>query len=160
MNREVNYNQIYFWMSLAMVTWAIAWTNAKIVNNYLSFYNLIFLRFLLGFLSLLPFVVLSKSRFPKFSDLRHIIIPSILFFIYNIAFFKGTHHGLAGKGGILVTTLNPLVTVLIMGFINKKISKKELAGVFLGVLGGIIIMDLYTEGIKGLLDPGNLYFVI
>ena len=76
MNREVNYNQIYFWMSLAMVTWAIAWTNAKIVNNYLSFYNLIFLRFLLGFLSLLPFVVISKSRFPKFSDLRHIIIPS------------------------------------------------------------------------------------
>ena len=143
-----------------MVTWAMAWTNAKIVNNYLSFYNLIFLRFLLGFLSLLPFVILSKSKFPKFSDLRHIIIPSILFFIYNIAFFKGTHHGLAGKGGILVTTLNPLITVLIMGFINKKISKKELAGVFLGVLGGIIIMDLYTEGIKGLLDPGNLYFII
>ena len=147
-------------MSLAMITWAIAWTNAKIVNDYLSFYNLIFLRFLLGFLSLLPFVILSKKNFPKFYDLKYILIPSILFFIYNIAFFKGTHHGLAGKGGILVTTLNPLVTVLIMAFINKKILLKELAGVFLGVLGGIIIMNLYNDGIKGVLDPGNLYFVI
>ena len=143
-----------------MITWAIAWTNAKIVNDYLSFYNLIFLRFLLGFLSLLPFVILSKKNFPKFYDLKYILIPSILFFIYNIAFFKGTHHGLAGKGGILVTTLNPLVTVLIMAFINKKILLKELAGVFLGVLGGIIIMNLYNDGIKGVLDPGNLYFVI
>ena len=143
-----------------MITWAIAWTNAKIVNDYLSFYNLIFLRFLLGFLSLLPFVILSKNNFPKFYDLKYILIPSILFFIYNIAFFKGTHHGLAGKGGILVTTLNPLVTVLIMAFINKKILLKELAGVFLGVLGGIIIMNLYNDGIKGVLDPGNLYFVI
>ena len=155
-----NYKKIYFWMSLAMITWAIAWTNAKIVNDYLSFYNLIFLRFLLGFLSLLPFVILSKNKLPKFYDLKHILIPSILFFIYNIAFFKGTHHGLAGKGGVLVTTLNPLVTVLIMAFINKKVSQKELIGVFLGVIGGIIIMDLYSVGIKGLLDPGNLYFVI
>ena len=72
-------------MSLAMITWALAWTNAKIVNEYLSFYNLIFLRFLLGFLSLLPFVIFLKAKLPKISDLKHIIIPSILFLIYNIA---------------------------------------------------------------------------
>lgn len=147
-------------MSLAMITWAIAWTNAKIVNDYLSYYNLIFLRFLLGFLSLIPFVLYLKKPFPKLSELRYIILPSFLFLVYNVAFFKGTDFGLAGKGAILVTTLNPLFTVIIMSLISLKISKKEIIGVFLGILGGYIIMDLSNEGLKSILDAGNVYFVL
>jgi len=143
-----------------MITWAIAWTNAKIVNDYLSYYNLIFLRFLLGFLSLLPFVLYLKKPFPKLSELRYIILPSFLFLVYNIAFFKGTDFGLAGKGAILVTTLNPLFTVLIMSLISLKISKKEIIGVFLGILGGYIIMNLSKEGLESILDAGNVYFII
>ena len=49
-----------------MVSWAIAWTNAKIVGEYLSFYNLIFLRFLLGFISLLPFLIYYYKNLPDF----------------------------------------------------------------------------------------------
>ena len=41
-------------MALAMFSWGIAWTNAKIVNEYLSFHNLIFLRFLIGSISIYP----------------------------------------------------------------------------------------------------------
>ena len=118
MNQSTNYKQVYFWMSLAMISWAIAWTNAKIVSDYLSFYNLVFIRFILGFLSILPFVLFKKISLPKISDLKYLIIPSLLFFSYNIAFFKGTHYGLAGKGAVLVTTLNPLITVIIMSIIN------------------------------------------
>ena len=44
-----------------MIAWGIAWTNAKIVGEYLSFYNLVFFRFLLGFLSLLPFIIMKKN---------------------------------------------------------------------------------------------------
>ena len=130
-------------MSLAMITWALAWTNAKIVNTYLTFNVLVFFRFLLGFLSLLPFVLILKKPFPKFYQLQYIIVPSLLFLIYNIAFFKGTEH-VAGKGAVLVTTLNPLVTVIIMSLINRQIKKKEVIGVTLGIIGGIIIMDLYS----------------
>ncbi len=147
-------------MSLAMITWALAWTNAKIVNEYLSFYNLIFIRFLLGFMSLIPFVFIFKNKFPRLMDFKYIILPSILFLIYNIAFFKGTYYGLAGKGAILVTTLNPLFTVFIMSIINKKISKYDLIGVSLGIIGGIIIMDLYSIGLQGIFQSGNLYFIL
>ena len=146
-------------MSLAMITWALAWTNAKIVNTYLTFNVLVFFRFLLGFLSLLPFVLILKKPFPKFSQLQYIIVPSLLFLIYNIAFFKGTEH-VAGKGAVLVTTLNPLVTVIIMSLINRQIKKKEVIGVTLGIIGGIIIMDLYSYGIGSILNPDNIYFVI
>lgn len=147
-------------MSLAMITWALAWTNAKIVNEYLSFYNLIFIRFLLGFISLLPFVFKYKSKLPSLGDFKYIILPSLLFLVYNIAFFKGTYYGLAGKGAILVTTLNPLFTVIIMSTLNKAISKNDFVGVFLGIIGGIIIMDLYTIGIEGIFQSGNLYFIV
>ena len=155
-----NYTQIYFWMSLAMLSWAIAWTNAKIVGEYLSFYNLVFLRFLLGFLSLLPFIIIKKNTFPKINDLKYILIPSLLFFLYNIAFFKGTHYGLAGSGGVLVTTLNPLCTIIIMSLINKRILIKEIVGMFLGIIGGIFIMNLHKEGIGSILNPNNIYFII
>ena len=155
-----NYSQIYFWMSLAMISWAVAWTNAKIVSEYLSFYNLVFIRFVLGFLSILPFVVLKKISLPKLNQLKHLIIPSLLFFSYNIAFFKGTNYGLAGKGAVLVTTLNPLITVIIMSLINKKIFRKEVLGIAIGMIGGIIIMDLYNEGLIAIIDKGNLYFII
>ena len=143
-----------------MVLWAIAWTNAKIVSEYLLFHNLVFLRFILGFLSLVPFIIIKKISFPNFKDLRYLIIPSVLFFIYNIAFFMGTHHGLAGKGAVIVTTLNPLCTVLIMALINKNILKKEVFGVMLGILGGVITMNIYSQGFNVLLDPGNIYFLI
>ncbi len=36
----MNNSKLHFIMGLAMFSWAIAWTNAKIVNEYLSFYNL------------------------------------------------------------------------------------------------------------------------
>ena len=143
-----------------MFSWAIAWTNAKIVGEYLSFYNLVFFRFLLGFLSLLPFIIIKKNPFPKMVDLKYILIPSLLFFVYNIAFFKGTHYGLAGTGGVLVTTLNPLCTILIMSLINKRIIKKEVVGMFLGVIGGIIIMNLHKEGMVNILNSNNIYFII
>jgi drug/metabolite transporter (DMT)-like permease len=147
-------------MALAMFSWALAWTNAKIVGEYLSFYNLVFFRFLLGFLSLIPFIIIKKIPFPKLDDLKFILIPSLLFFIYNIAFFKGTHFGLAGRGGVLVTTLNPLCTIIIMSLINKRIIKKEIIGIFLGVIGGIIIMNLHNDGIENILNSNNIYFII
>lgn len=143
-----------------MISWAIAWTNAKIVGEYLSFYNLIFFRFLLGFISLLPFLIFNNKQFPNLKSLKYIIIPSVLFFIYNIAFFKGTHFGDAGRGAILVTTLNPLFTLLIISLIRKKIILKEILGISIGILGGLIIMDVFKYGIQSIFDIKNIYFLI
>ena len=111
-------NKLHFIMGLAMFSWAIAWTNAKIVNEYLSFYNLIFLRFLIGTLSIYPFIYKKNNwKILTIQNLKFIIPCSIIFYIYNLFFFMGTHYGYAGKGGVLVTTLNPIITFLIMFFI-------------------------------------------
>ena len=160
MTNTNRYNQIYILMSFAMISWAIAWTNAKIVGEYLSYYNLIFLRFLFGFLSLIPFVIIKKSKIPTLKQWQYLIIPGILFFIYNIAFFKGTHTGLAGKGAIIVTTLNPLITVLIVSILKRNIAKNEIIGMCFGIIGGLIIMNVFNEGLRVIIDSKNIYFLI
>ena len=148
-------------MSLAMFSWAVAWTNAKIVNEYLSFYNLIFLRFFVGFISIYPFIV-KKNNFNVLTlqNLKYLIPASLIFFAYNISFFMGTHYGYAGKGAVLVTTLNPIITFIIMSIIYRKINKKDVFGIFLGLLGGFIILDVFNEGFYNIFNPTNIYFVI
>ena len=157
----MNNKVIYFWMSCAMITWAVAWTNAKIVNEYLSFYNLTFFRFLLGSFCLLPFIKKYKYKDIVSSNaLSYLTSASILFFIYNIAFFMGTHFGLSGKGAVFVTTVNPIITVIIMTIINKKIKTGEILGICLGVIGGLSILGVFTEGFIIIKSSHNIYFLI
>ena len=157
----MNNNKLHFIMALAMFSWAIAWTNAKIVNEYLSFYNLIFLRFLIGFISIYPLIYKKKNlKILTFKNLKFIIPCSIIFYIYNLFFFMGTHYGYAGKGAVLVTTLNPIITFIIMLFINKKINKKEILGICLGLLGGLFIMNIFKEGFSHIFHLNNIFFLI
>ena len=148
-------------MSLAMFSWAVAWTNAKIVNEYLSFYNLIFLRFLVGFVSLYPFIAKKDNlKVLTIQNLKYIIPASLIFFSYNISFFMGTHYGYAGRGAVLVTTLNPIITFIIMSVIYKKINSKDVLGIILGLFGGLIILDVYNEGLYHIFNPNNIFFII
>ena len=144
-----------------MLFWAVAWTSAKIVNEYMTTYNLIVLRFFLGSLSIFPFIKLKhlKTAFTQ-RNIKYILSTSILFFIYNIFFFQGTKYGFAGRGAVLVTTLNPLVTVFIMMMIIRKISTKEIIGVTLGLIGGLLILETHSQGFSNIIKAGNIYFLI
>ena len=46
-----------------MISWGVAWTNAKIVNEYFNFYDLVSLRFFFGALSLIPILLFLIPRF-------------------------------------------------------------------------------------------------
>ena len=152
---------IYILMSLAMLTWAMAWTNAHIVNQYIpSFYNLVFLRFFLGLLSLLPIIIIKKDKLIfDFNIIKYVFPASILFLLYNISFFIATQSSDVGRGAVLVTTINPIITFIIMIVINKKIRKKEIIGISLGMIGGSIILDLFSKGILNIFSQNNIYFV-
>ena len=156
-----NNKNLHILMALAMFSWAIAWTNAKIVNEYLSFYNLIFLRFLIGVLSIYPFIYKKNNlKILTFNNLKFIISCSIIFYIYNLFFFMGTHYGYAGKGAVLVTTLNPIITFIIMVFINKQINIKQIFGIILGFTGGLFIMNIFEEGFLHIFNINNIFFII
>ena len=69
----------------------------------------------------------------------------------------GTHYGYAGRGAVLVTTLNPIITFIIMLLINKKINKKEILGIFLGLLGGLFIMNVFEKGLSNIFHFNNIF---
>ena len=144
-----------------MFSWGIAWTNAKIVNQFLNYYNLTFLRFFIGFITLIPFLVIKKPKLNlDIKILINIIIVSILFFFYNICFFMGTDYGDAGKGGVFVTTTNPLITFILVSLISKKITMNQIFNISLGVIGGLLIMDLFKMGFDPILSSENRYFIL
>lgn len=159
-SNKANQN-IYILMSFAMLTWAIAWTSAKILNRYLDFYDLTFLRFFFGFISLLPFIIgRSFNNIFSLNNIKYIGLTSILFFVYNICFFKATFYGDAGKGAVLVTTINPIFTFLISSILAKQISKNELIGILFGLIGGLLILNVFNEGLSNILHSKNIYFVM
>ena len=149
-------------MSFAMLSWGVAWTNAKIVSEYFSYSNLIFFRYLSCFLFLF-FILYYKGRkihFPSLIVSINIILISFLYYIYNISFFLGTNIGNAGMGGVFVTTTNPIVTFSIISLLNRSIEKFQIIGVCLGALGGYIILNIFQLGIYSLFIGANIYFLI
>ena len=154
-------NIMFLLMSLAMFTWGMAWTSAKISNEYLGYNNLVFLRFFVGLLTILPFLykrtlILSKV---SLSTIFNILITSILFFIYNQCFFIGTDIGKPGMGGVFVTTTNPLITFIIASIISKEFSALKLFSIGVGVIGGLLILDIFNQGVSAFLFSGNQYFI-
>lgn len=148
-------------MVLAMISWGIAWPNAKIVNSYFDFYDLVFLRFSFGALCLLPFILLGYKKYKFKSKFLIFVIPtSLLFLIYNLSFFMGTSYGDAGKGAVFATTTNPIITYLIMLAILRKTTKSDMFGIILGCLGGLIIMDVLNKGFVNILKIENIFFPI
>ena len=88
-----------------------------------------------------------------------IISSGILLAIYSFLFYRGLKHGLAGAGGVLVTTLNPIMAYSIGMILNKKLpSRNEKTGLFLGLLAGCILLKIWSQA-GGILDTGNLFFL-
>ena len=149
-------------MCLAMISWGIAWTNAKIVNDYFSYNNLVFMRYFSSFIVFLPVLLLRGKSFlmPSRKTIINIASVSFLYYLYNIYFFMGTDVGSAGKGGVFVTTINPIITFLIISLINKSINKTQILGVFIGALGGCVILDVFRLGVESFFIHENFYFLI
>ena len=149
-------------MSFAMISWGVAWTNAKIVSEYFSYNNLVFFRYLSSFLLLSIIFGLKGKKIiiPSFNVFLNILLISFLYYVYNFSFFEGTKVGSAGMGGVFVTTTNPIITFSIISIINKTIEKKQIIGICIGALGGCFILDIFNFGFYSILSGGNIYFLI
>lgn len=152
----------FFLMIVAMSFWGASWASAKVIAHCLHPDVIVFLRQLLTFLSFF-LVVFIFARDKCFISPRYIfwvILPSIFFVAYNKLFFEGLRVGLAGKGGVIVTTMNPLLTFFItITFLRQKVGKISLMGLIIGFIGGLILLRVWETDMQELIMSGNLYFV-
>ena len=150
-------------MVFAMITWGYSWVGAKILGPYGHVSTKIFLRFFFASIALIP--ILLKYQIPFKIDKKGFIFilwNSISLCSYNYFYFKSTHMGLAGVGGVLVTTLNPILTSLfVFSFLDRSSAKlKEFVGLIMGLAGGGIIMRLWEMDIALMISSGNIFYIL
>lgn len=159
---NIKNSHLYILTLIAMVIWGLAWTNAKILGNYGEAPLMMFWRFIIASFSFAPIVIWTKNSFKiKKEAFRYIVMNSLSMTMYNYFYFKGTKIGLAGAGGVLVTTMNPIYTAILAALLFKAtLHKKDIAGMILGFIGGGMIMKIFEMDKNLLFQSGNIYFIL
>jgi len=153
---------LYLLLTQGMISWGESWISAKILTRFAEPEVLVFWRFFLTWLTFIPVMFFLKKPFkisPK--GLVAALFGAMLLVLYNEMFFTGLIHGLAGAGGILVTTLVPILTFALgCLFTLKAPSAKDSVGLLLGIIGAGIIMEIWKTDMHLLFKSGNAYFLI
>ena len=137
----------YALLVLSMTIMALSWVSGKIVSAEAPFPVLIFWRFLFSLLPFLPFPPHRDrlSLTPKAAG--YALLSALFLLFYNVFFFTGLSIGMAGKGGVIVTTLNPLITTAVIILAGRRKPEKSMVlGLLLGFAGGLVLLEPQLAG--------------
>ena len=153
---------LYIIMIISMSLWGLSWTNGKILGTYTSIPILMFWRFSIAAFFMFGVLIVRGTKWRiTLAGIPSIIASAIFLVLYNHFYFTGTQVGAAGAGGVLVTTLNPLLTFLLISIVRQNIPRgRSLGGLVLGILGGTILINLWQDGWSAIFTSGNQYFVL
>lgn len=145
-------------MILAMMLWGGGWPALKVVTAYVDVEVVTFWRFLIMCFAFIPVLVWWKKPIRLSKQGTLIIVASA---VLNIAFmygaFYGVKFGTAGAGGVIITILSPLLTVLLTIWVFKvRVTPVQWAGLGIGLLGGAMMVELWNFEVLG---AGNLLFI-
>ena len=69
--------------------------------------------------------------------------------------------GLAGVGGVLVTTLNPILTsTVVFCVVDRSVNLKDLIGLAIGFTGGSIIIRFWEMDLALMIQSGSLFYIL
>lgn len=150
-----------FFLTIAMLFWGFSWVSGKIASHTAPPLVLLFWRFLISTTAFLPMALSErKNTGPVKGGIGWTLLSSLFLSLYNLMFFIGLSASLAGKGGVIVTTLVPIFTLLLsMIFYGKKLLVHEVAGLVLGLSGGVLLVQPWLIKISALTDGANLLFI-
>lgn len=153
---------LYIIMIVAMASWGLSWTNGKILGAYTTIPILMVWRFFIAALAMLLVLFFRKTPWQvSLKGVPPILASAVFLVLYNHFYFTGTHLGAAGAGGVLVTTLNPILTFALISLIRlQKPGVRSVVGMLLGILGGSILLNIWHEGWSVVFESGNQYFVM
>ena len=158
---DKNKNIFSFLLILAMLGWGASWVNVKVLSNYINEFEMVFFRFFITSLTMIPIILfLRKSFLVSLKTLLMAIITSIVFISYMKYFFLGTKFGTASLGGAFVTSMIPIITFLFLVLLGtKKLNKKDIFALSLGAIGVMTILNVWQFNLDEILTIHNLYFI-
>jgi drug/metabolite transporter (DMT)-like permease len=152
---------LFIGIVLSMFMWGLSWPSGKVAAAYGAPMTVVLIRYLVVLISFIPiFMFMKAPLLIHKKGIFPLLIAGLLLSLYTYLFFYGLKNGLAGAGGVLVTTMNPIMAYGIGLLINrKKPSRNESIGLFLGILAGASLLKLWGN-FNELFASGNLYFLL
>ena len=146
---------------ISMFLWGLSWPSNKVLTHYCSVVNFTVYRYILVVATMLLVVFFLGAGFTiKRKGVPAFITSGLLLALYSYLFFEGLINGSPGAGGVLVTTLNPIMAYAINIIIKRKLpSGNEAVGLVLGVAAGCILLQVWHNSAT-LLESGNLFFLL
>ncbi len=147
-------------MIISMIIWGMSWPSNKVLTSFGSPVSLGILRYTLVITSLFCLLILLKVKLTVSKrGIPFILISGIMMASYNYTFLAGLKNGSPGAGGILVTTLNPILAYSIGILLAKRKPKaKETIGILLGACAGVVLLRLW-DNVNILKNTGNVLFL-
>lgn len=156
----MNNKNFTYLLVLSMFLWGGGWTALKILTYDLSIEIIIFWRFFIMTLSFIPIVYfLKKPLILNRPALKYVLGSSVLNIAFMVSSFFGVQYGLAGAGSVILTTLSPIMTsILVLLIFRNRLNNNQYFGLFLGLVGGIIMLEL--SDLSLFLNSSNIYFLL
>ena len=144
---------------LAMFLWGGGWSALKILTYDLEIEVIIFWRFFLMSISFIPILIYLKEPIVlSKSSLKFVLSSSVLNIAFMVSSFFGIKYGTASAGGVIITTLSPIMTFLLVFIMfKKKLQISQSIGIFIGLIGGFIMLEL--SDLSLFLNGSNIYFL-
>ncbi len=160
--KEKEKNILHLLLFFAMIGWGASWVNAKVLSHYINAYDMIFFRFFITAVAMVPIILYFKESFKiDFKSFLVALVASFVFIAYMRYYFIGTKYGTAALGGAFVTTLVPILTYLFLAVLKeKKLKRKDYGALALGALGVLTMLNFWSFNLKEILVVQNLYFLL
>jgi drug/metabolite transporter (DMT)-like permease len=126
----------------------------------MSLFNFAVCRYAIVIITLVPLLAFTKSKINiQRKGFVFVIASGVLLALYSYLFYQGLKHGFAGAGGVLVTTLNPIMAYTIGIVITQKWPiKNEFFGLLVGLIAGSFLVEIWDHA-GNIMNSGNLYFL-
>jgi drug/metabolite transporter (DMT)-like permease len=153
--------QMYIALVLAMIVWGISWPSAKLLTEYSTALHVAFVRFC--FTAVGIFIILKSIKVSfviKKEGWHWLAIGSVLMAAYSYLFFSGLKNGLPGQGGVLVTTMTPVVSYFIALLIQKrKPNWVESIALIVGIIAACFLLHIWDYASE-ILKSGNIFLML
>ncbi len=145
---------------LAMFFWGAGWPALKVLTYSLPVEVVSFWRFFLMIFAFIPVLFyLNRPLVLKKEALKYILPSALLNVLFMIFAFIGVQKGFAGSGGVIITTLSPVLTFMLVSLVFKKHPPgMQLFGLVIGFIGGLIMLKITT--LLSSFNGAEFYFLL
>lgn len=145
---------------LAMLLWGGGWSALKILTQTLSVDVIVFWRFFIMSLSFLPILYFLKIPLViNSANFKYVAGSSVFNIAFMVFSFLGIKYGYAGSGSVIITTLSPVMTFLLVALIfRKRLANIQYFGLAIGMLGGAIMLEINDMSL--FFSSSNAYFLL